>query len=133
MTTLERFIARINNAKSTHDMLRHFRRFVKNHNIPTKRRGGNHVSICCLMKMAAFHIHGAHLERSLAPINRFSHTERAIMHYMGKGFTAKEIAINLDCSPNTIKYHTKNLYTKLEVNSNTEAILKYQEAYLDVA
>lgn len=46
----------------------------------------------------------------------------AILGYVSQGFTSKEIAEKLSISYYTVTTHIKNIYTKLQVNSRTEAI-----------
>ena len=51
-------------------------------------------------------------------------TERQIkiLKYVSQGFSSKEIAEKLDISYYTVTTHIKNIYTKLQVNSRTEAL-----------
>lgn len=51
-------------------------------------------------------------------------TERQIkvLKSISQGFSSKEIAEKLDISYYTVTTHIKNIYTKLQVNSRTEAI-----------
>ncbi|MCB0731963.1 MAG: response regulator transcription factor [Ignavibacteriae bacterium] len=50
--------------------------------------------------------------------------ERQIVNYIVDGQSYKMIAANLNNSIETIKYHTKNIYKKLHVNSKTEVVAK---------
>ncbi|MGN1236283.1 MAG: response regulator transcription factor [Bacteroidaceae bacterium] len=52
-----------------------------------------------------------------------SEMERKIMHGFYSGFSDKEICEKLCLSPNTIKTHKKNLYSKLCVRSREEAMM----------
>ena len=51
-------------------------------------------------------------------------TERQvkILKLVSQGFSSKEIAEKLDISYYTVTTHVKNIYTKLQVNSRTEAL-----------
>ncbi|MBT3205349.1 MAG: response regulator transcription factor [Gammaproteobacteria bacterium] len=51
-------------------------------------------------------------------------TERQIkiLKFVSQGFSSKEIAEKLDISYYTVTTHIKNIYTKLQVNSRTEAL-----------
>ncbi|MBN2634564.1 MAG: LuxR family transcriptional regulator [Bacteroidales bacterium] len=56
---------------------------------------------------------------------QFSFTEREaeIMNLIMDGLTNEEIAGKLFVSPNTIKFHIKNIYLKLDVKSRIQALL----------
>ncbi|OIQ22255.1 MAG: hypothetical protein BM549_07095 [Lacinutrix sp. MedPE-SW] len=49
-----------------------------------------------------------------------SFRETEIMQLIAKGQTNKEIALTLHISENTVKYHVKNIYTKLNIKSRKE-------------
>ena len=49
--------------------------------------------------------------------------ERDVFKLYGEGYTAQEIAAILYLSINTIKTHSKHIYSKLEVTSREEIIL----------
>jgi DNA-binding CsgD family transcriptional regulator len=51
-----------------------------------------------------------------------SEKEKEILYFSVRGFTMKEIASRLSLSPETIKYHKKNIFRKLHVKSITEAV-----------
>jgi LuxR family transcriptional regulator, maltose regulon positive regulatory protein len=48
--------------------------------------------------------------------------ELEILHLLGQRLSAKEIAAQLNLSPNTVKRHRANIYQKLGVNRLTEAL-----------
>ncbi|MCB0743224.1 MAG: response regulator transcription factor [Ignavibacteriales bacterium] len=50
--------------------------------------------------------------------------EKIVLKYLADGQSYKMIAANCNNSLETIKFHLKNIYKKLHVNSNTEAIAK---------
>jgi len=49
-------------------------------------------------------------------------TERTIYHFYLEGKTTKEIMAELDIKENTLKYHNKNIYSKLGVSSRKELV-----------
>jgi DNA-binding NarL/FixJ family response regulator len=58
---------------------------------------------------------------------KISERELEVLRRLAAGQSNKEIAQDLEVSPNTIKTHVANLFQKLEVNRRTEAILKGRE------
>lgn len=54
-------------------------------------------------------------------LEKFSERELEILRCVAHGYTNKEVAQMLDISPNTIKTHLSNLYTKLGVSNRTQA------------
>lgn len=50
--------------------------------------------------------------------------ESEILTLLGKGLSVKGIARVLDNSPGTVKWHVKNIYTKLAVGSREDALQK---------
>jgi LuxR family maltose regulon positive regulatory protein len=53
--------------------------------------------------------------------------EMEVMRALSKGLTYAIIARNLVISENTLKSHIKNIYSKLEVNNRTQAILQAEK------
>jgi DNA-binding NarL/FixJ family response regulator len=53
-------------------------------------------------------------------------TEREIevLHFAGKGFTNKAIAVNLKISDRTVQNHLAHIFTKLQAASRTEAVMR---------
>jgi LuxR family maltose regulon positive regulatory protein len=56
--------------------------------------------------------------------------ELEIMRLIGKGYSNPEIASELVVTINTVKKHTSNIYSKLEVRSRTQAIVRANELNL---
>jgi len=56
-----------------------------------------------------------------------SERELQVLRLLADGRSNKEIASNLDVSPNTVKTHVARLFEKLEVRRRTEAILRARE------
>jgi len=58
---------------------------------------------------------------------RISGRELEVLELLAAGRSNKEIAQQLNVSPNTIKTHVAKLFEKLEVKRRTEAILRARE------
>ncbi len=48
--------------------------------------------------------------------------EKEVIHYSIRGYTIKEIAEKIFVSPDTVKFHRKKLFEKLDVANISEAI-----------
>lgn len=55
---------------------------------------------------------------------QLSARETETLHYLIKGYSAKQIASELSVSYDTARFHLKNIYQKLHVNCGKEAIAK---------
>ncbi len=51
--------------------------------------------------------------------------EREILEQLAKGLIYKEIAYNLNLSPETVRKHVYNIYLKLHVSNRVEAVNRY--------
>lgn len=54
----------------------------------------------------------------------FSEREKEVIESLLQGKSNKQIALALSISENTVEYHLKNIYKKLQVSSRTEAVLR---------
>ena len=59
------------------------------------------------------------------PLSTLTPRELEVLSDLASGRTNKQIARNLSVSLNTIKYHVRNLFQKLGVNSRSQAISMY--------
>ncbi|MBN1311160.1 MAG: winged helix-turn-helix transcriptional regulator [Anaerolineae bacterium] len=60
-------------------------------------------------------------------IEPLSERELDVLRLLAKGHSNPQIAEQLYISLNTVKAHVKNIFSKLEVNNRSQAILKAQE------
>ena len=58
------------------------------------------------------------------PESSLSKREKDVLDLLCEGFSYKTIAEKLFVSTNTVRFHLKNIYKKLQVNSRHEAVLK---------
>ena len=65
-------------------------------------------------------------ERFLAGISELTTTERAVYDAYISGKTTKEIMAELNIKENTLKFHNKNLYSKLGVSSRKQLLEIYR-------
>ena len=61
---------------------------------------------------------------------QFTSYERDILHLLALGEKNAEIARTLSVSENTVKYHLKNIYQKLDVKNRSQAINRIAEYHL---
>lgn len=57
-----------------------------------------------------------------APLNTLTERERAVMRLVSEGLGNKEIGRRLSLSDNTVKFHLRNTFTKLNVTTRTAAV-----------
>ncbi|HTQ32161.1 MAG TPA: response regulator transcription factor [Opitutaceae bacterium] len=62
-----------------------------------------------------------------AATEQLTPSEEQVLSLLAKGYATKEIADRLSVSLHTVRFHFKNIYSKLHVRSRTEALLKYLE------
>jgi DNA-binding NarL/FixJ family response regulator len=60
----------------------------------------------------------------VSEIDQLSPREEEILHLMASGYHNKEIATQLDVSPETVRVHLRHIYEKLHVNSRSQAVVK---------
>lgn len=59
------------------------------------------------------------------PMDTLTKRERAMFELLAKGFSNRDISKELNVSINTVKFHLRNLFEKLSVNSRAQAIALY--------
>lgn len=62
--------------------------------------------------------------------NPLSEREKEVARVLLQGKSNKQIALELGISTRTVEFHLRNIYTKLGVESRTEAVLKLAEGHL---
>jgi LuxR family transcriptional regulator, maltose regulon positive regulatory protein len=67
------------------------------------------------------------LERSNALAEPLTAREREVLHLIAEGLSNQELAARLHLSPQTVKVHTRNIYSKLGVASRTQAVARGRE------
>lgn len=60
-----------------------------------------------------------------SPLTSLTRRELEVLSALAAGRTNKEIASDLELSPNTVKFHVKNLFQKLGVHNRSQAIALY--------
>lgn len=64
-------------------------------------------------------------EVNQSPLADLTRREIEVLSALAAGQTNKQIAATLGLSPNTVKFHIKNLFQKLDVNNRSQAIALY--------
>jgi len=59
------------------------------------------------------------------PMSSLTRRERLLLTSLAQGRSNKELALDLGISVNTVKFHLRNLFEKLEINSRAQAIAFY--------
>lgn len=62
------------------------------------------------------------LEADPGPQGQLTATEKRIARYLVNGFTSKEIALALGCSPRTVEVHRANMIRKMKVRNSFELV-----------
>ena len=60
-------------------------------------------------------------------LEHLSQREQDVLKLIGGGLSNKQIAHALNIAPETVKSHAKNIFSKLEVKSRTEAAVRAQQ------
>jgi DNA-binding CsgD family transcriptional regulator len=60
-------------------------------------------------------------------------TEKNIARYLVNGFTSKEIALALSCSPRTVEVHRANMIRKIGVRNSAEMVSRLLAAPVGAA
>lgn len=76
---------------------------------------------------AAISITAEKIEEFINGVSTLTATEKEIYECYLKRLTTKEILLKLEIKENTLKYHNKNIYSKLGVNSRKEIIEIYKQ------
>jgi len=63
----------------------------------------------------------------LASKNKLTEREAEVLNYISEGMSNADIAEKIFVSTNTIKYHIKNIYLKLDVKNRVEALNKIKQ------
>jgi DNA-binding NarL/FixJ family response regulator len=88
------------------------------------RRGGSPISPAIarqLINQMGVGIPPAQAPKLVSPL---SERETEVLQILSRGFSYQECASVLKVSANTIGFHVKNIYRKLEVNSRAEALFE---------
>jgi DNA-binding NarL/FixJ family response regulator len=58
---------------------------------------------------------------------QLTHKQQQVMHFLASGMSNKEIARKLDLSPETIKTHLREIFTRMNVKNRTQAVSLYRK------
>ena len=72
---------------------------------------------------------GEHLRSAEGPISlRFTHREREVLEWVGRGLRDKEVAHHLGLTVNGVRYHLRNIYRKTGASRRDEAVARARAA-----
>lgn len=60
-------------------------------------------------------------------IEKITQRELVILELLNKGFSNKRISGEIGITVNTVKFHLKKIYKKLDVINRVQAIIKFNE------
>ena len=60
---------------------------------------------------------------------RLTPQEMEILEVLSQGYSNRKIASKFEISTNTVKFHLKNLYEKIQVDSRTQAVAFYNKLF----
>ncbi|HVT36347.1 MAG TPA: LuxR C-terminal-related transcriptional regulator, partial [Nevskiaceae bacterium] len=83
---------------------------------------GQRAHIELLLQASGTDLSRARPAREAAPVEALTDREREILVFLANGVSNKEMAGRLFVSENTVKFHLKNIYSKLSVGSRLQAI-----------
>lgn len=69
------------------------------------------------------YFHG--LPKPSAKLEQLTPREHEVLSELATGYSNKELSSKLNISEETIRNHLRSIYTKLQVHSRTEAVVKY--------
>lgn len=58
---------------------------------------------------------------------QLTHKQQQVMHFLASGLSNKEIARKLELSPETIKTHLREIFTRMNVKNRTQAVSLYRK------
>lgn len=88
------------------------------------RRGGSPISPSIARQLINQLGVGAPLAKAPKLVSPLSERETEVLQMLSRGFSYNECGDILKVSANTIGFHVKNIYRKLEVNSRAEALFE---------
>jgi DNA-binding CsgD family transcriptional regulator len=85
--------------------------------------------LLCIIRALANQFHYAYSiqpyeEAMQSPETILTAKEKEVLHWIAEGKSQEEIGDILHISANTVKYHTKNIFQKLDVSEKTLAVVK---------
>lgn len=60
------------------------------------------------------------IDSAITKVSVLTPTEKTVAHYIVNGFTSKEIALAMKCSPRTVEVHRSNMMKKMGARNSSE-------------
>ncbi|HMR91862.1 MAG TPA: response regulator transcription factor [Chitinophagaceae bacterium] len=84
--------------------------------------GGSPMTPAVARKVLRFFYSGSIKEKPSGPASHLTEKEKEVLGLLVEGNSYKMIGENLQISVDTVRFHIRNIYAKLHVNSATEAV-----------
>jgi len=92
-------------------------------NVSTKERLNNEIIVITKL-LSDYILTNIQIPNKSHSFSKLTNKHVNILRLIANGYTEKAIALELNLSINTIRYHKKRIFKTLKVNSNCGAIMK---------
>ncbi|MEZ4930699.1 MAG: response regulator transcription factor [Saprospiraceae bacterium] len=110
-------------------MLKDFTQFEFQKMLLSVPEGGSPISLSIARKIIDYFSPPKNTFFSSQEENPLTQKEKLVLHNLIQGLTYQEISEQMGVTINSIRYHVKNIYTKLQVNSRSKLADKFKDFF----